>query len=53
MYSIYERDRRCRDVDTRGSVDIAPTDILSGDARGSQQKNFFFSLQKFKAKLES
>ena len=28
-----------------------PTDIVSGgNARGSQQKNFFFLLQKFKAK---
>ena len=33
-----ERDGR---LGTRGSVDIAPTDIVSGgDARGSQQKNF-------------
>ena len=47
-----ERDRRCRDVDTRGSVhDIAPTDIVSGDARGSQQRNI--PLQKFKAKLDN
>ena len=31
-----------------------PTDIVSGgNARGSQQKNFFFLLQKFKAKLDS
>ena len=37
-----ERDGR---LGTRGSVDIAPTDIVSGgDARGSQQKNFFFLL---------
>jgi hypothetical protein len=44
-----ERDQRCRDVDTRD--DIAPTDIVSGDARGSQQRNI--PLQKFKAKLDN
>jgi len=53
---LYCRMSAIKDVATSiprqyGYCAAAPTDIVSSDARGSQQRNF--PLQKFKAKLDS